>query len=127
MKYISIVMQNMKEHYLLQLRESVTGVAFPGYWGFFGGAVEEDESFTDAAIRELDEELEFKIRKEDLKFLFEINSSSGSGRIFLLKMDFKTSKLALNEGADMKLFSYDEMKKISKKTPEVEKYCNIFN
>ena len=71
--------------------------------------------------------LNFEILKEDLKFLFEINSSSGSGRIFLLKMDFKTSKLALNEGADMKLFSYDEMKKISKKTPEVEKYCNIFN
>lgn len=126
MKYVSVVIQNMGGEHLLQLRESVSGVAFRGCWGFFGGAIEKGESFIDAAIRELSEELELKIGKKDLKFLFEINSSSGEGAVFLLKMDFKISGLVLNEGADMKLFSYDEMKKVLKKTPELEKYCDIF-
>ena len=42
---------------LLQLRDDIIGVPFPGQWGFFGGNIEAGETPRYAAFRELHEEL----------------------------------------------------------------------
>lgn len=46
--------------YLLQHRDALPGIFFPGFWGCFGGAVEADENPLDAIRRELAEELSWR-------------------------------------------------------------------
>ena len=43
--------------YLLQLRDQIPEIFFPGHWGLFGGAIDGDESPQRALRRELREEL----------------------------------------------------------------------
>jgi 8-oxo-dGTP pyrophosphatase MutT (NUDIX family) len=51
--------------HLLQHRDDVPGIWFPGYWGCFGGSVSDGEKPFDALRRELYEELELKVREAD--------------------------------------------------------------
>ena len=43
--------------YLLQHRDPLPGIFFPGWWGLFGGAIDPGEMPGQALLRELDEEL----------------------------------------------------------------------
>ncbi len=45
------------EKLLLQHRDHIEGIIYPGYWGCFGGALDGDESPVAALRRELKEEL----------------------------------------------------------------------
>jgi 8-oxo-dGTP pyrophosphatase MutT (NUDIX family) len=47
----------MGRQYLLQHREDRPDIAFPNYWGLFGGACEDSESAAQALRREMLEEL----------------------------------------------------------------------
>jgi 8-oxo-dGTP pyrophosphatase MutT (NUDIX family) len=49
--------------YLLQHRESRSGISYPNWWSLFGGAREHGERAEDAIRRELMEELEFTALK----------------------------------------------------------------
>lgn len=46
--------------YVMQLRDDIPNIFYPGHWGCFGGAVDPGESPLQALKRELVEELEFK-------------------------------------------------------------------
>lgn len=46
--------------YLMQCRDDIPGVYMAGYWGLFGGVMENGESADDAMRRELMEELAFE-------------------------------------------------------------------
>lgn len=45
--------------FLMQLRDDIASVRYPGYWGLFGGGIDPDESAEDALVREIEEELRF--------------------------------------------------------------------
>ncbi len=46
--------------YLLQHRDNVPHIWYPGHWGCFGGGVQEGEEPLEALARELNEEIEFQ-------------------------------------------------------------------
>ena len=48
--------------YLMQLRDDIPRIFYPGHWGCFGGAVGPGESGLIALRRELEEELEMQIQ-----------------------------------------------------------------
>jgi 8-oxo-dGTP pyrophosphatase MutT (NUDIX family) len=48
--------------YVMQLRDDIPGIFYPGHWGCFGGAIDPGESAVAALKRELMEELEFRVR-----------------------------------------------------------------
>ena len=50
-----------RNDYLLQLRDCTPGIVYAGYWSFFGGAIETDETPWQALQRELTEEIEWQL------------------------------------------------------------------
>jgi 8-oxo-dGTP pyrophosphatase MutT (NUDIX family) len=67
--------------YLLQHRDDVPGIWYPGYWGCFGGAVDQGEEPLETLRRELFEELELRV----------------SDAVFLTRFDFDFSGIGLGQ------------------------------
>jgi 8-oxo-dGTP pyrophosphatase MutT (NUDIX family) len=97
--------------YLLQLRDDVPHIWYPGHWGAFGGSVEAGEDALAALRRELAEELEltFTQAREFVRFEFDM-------RPLGLKSYFRSyheialsavqaGSLVLHEGAQMRWFA----------------------
>jgi 8-oxo-dGTP diphosphatase len=58
-----------RDRFLLQQRDDIAGIFYPGKIGLFGGHREGDETFLDCAVRELHEELGCYIAPERFEFL----------------------------------------------------------
>ena len=56
-------------HLLLQLRDNIPNIRYPGKIGLFGGHREGDESFLDCVVREVHEELSFYLPPERFRFI----------------------------------------------------------
>jgi 8-oxo-dGTP pyrophosphatase MutT (NUDIX family) len=56
-KEVVVVLPYSGNKVLMQLRDFKENIAFPGHWGFFGGAIEAGETPMEAAHRELMEEI----------------------------------------------------------------------
>lgn len=94
---------------LMQLRDAKEGIAFPGQWGFFGGAIEGDESPEMAARRELEEEIGYRPARLialGRGIIPEVNVLSYA---FACPLEVAMDQLELTEGMDMAWFSYEEL------------------
>jgi 8-oxo-dGTP diphosphatase len=95
--------------FLMQLRDDKLSIVFPDHWGLFGGTIESGESVCEAASRELEEEIELHVLpKEIVKFR---RYSRSNYRVHACFYHLKTpiSKLNLQEGSDLGLFSINEI------------------
>ena len=54
---VALAMLHRDGRWLLQLRDDIDSIIYPGHWGLFGGHVEPGESPADAVQRELEEEI----------------------------------------------------------------------
>jgi 8-oxo-dGTP pyrophosphatase MutT (NUDIX family) len=109
--------------YLMQLRDDIPHIFYPGHWGCFGGAVGLGEAPADALARELGEELEMAMpaAAEFVRLDFDL-TKLGQKRIFriyyeVLLTEAEVSRLTLHEGADMHLFSAPELLALPHVTP----------
>ena len=50
--------------YLMQQRDDIQGIFYPGYWGLFGGAMEPGETAVEALVREVAEETGLIVRPQ---------------------------------------------------------------
>jgi 8-oxo-dGTP diphosphatase len=85
---------------LMHLRDDKPGIANPGCWAGFGGAVEDGESVGEALLREVKEETGLVIR--DPVFLVDAVDREGDGRLvslFYVVGDFRPEDIDLREGA----------------------------
>ena len=64
--------------------ERPKGKHFAHYWEFPGGKLEETESFYDAIIRELYEELDIRVKKENLNIIDNISHSYQRNHIIVM-------------------------------------------
>jgi 8-oxo-dGTP diphosphatase len=92
--------------YLLQLRDDIPTIAFPGKWGFFGGAVEEGESPDDAVTRELEEEIS---ASAEMTLVRRLDRNGYAYHIFAGTPRVELSRLVLREGWDLGLFTPEEI------------------
>jgi 8-oxo-dGTP pyrophosphatase MutT (NUDIX family) len=101
--------------YLMQLRDDIPGIFYPGHWGCFGGAVDRGENELLALQRELAEELEMGAPSagEFIKLDFDL-SNLGQGSCYRTYYEIKVteaemSRFVLHEGAAMRLFAPAEL------------------
>lgn len=98
---IAIIHQDGK--FLMQLRDDLPNIIFPGYWGFFGGHFDPGETADQAIRRELTEEIGH-IPTE--LTLFERSEDEKVIRYFYqAELNVPMTALELNEGQDMGLCS----------------------
>jgi 8-oxo-dGTP pyrophosphatase MutT (NUDIX family) len=109
--------------YLLQLRDDIPRIFYPGYWGCFGGALAASETPIQALKRELEEELEFKsdIGREFISFDFDL-ATLGQSRIRrtyyeIVVSEVSVARFVLHEGSAMRLFTPADIFARSNVTP----------
>ena len=109
--------------YLMQLRDDIPRIFYPGHWGCFGGAVGPGEGRAEALLRELEEELEMQApaATEFITLDFDL-TKLGQKRCYRAYYEIATTeaevrRFVLHEGADMGLFSAAELFALLHVTP----------
>ena len=122
-KVVIAFLHNNFQSYLLQLRDFKSSIIYPGHWGSFGGAVEEGESPSVAVCRELIEEIGYS--PERFNFYREDYKTQGGVKLnvymFYANIDVSLSQMNLMEGADMGVFTKDEILTKSLFSPKLGK------
>lgn len=99
--------------YVLQLRDDIPQIFFPGHWGAFGGGLHADETPLQALKRELSEELGLDIADAEATYFTQIDfdlSTLGQARIqrWIYTVPISADVyggLRLHEGAAMGAFT----------------------
>jgi 8-oxo-dGTP pyrophosphatase MutT (NUDIX family) len=112
-----------RERYLLQLRDDVPNIWYPGHWGLFGGAVDAGEDEIAALRRELREELELELQTAELFVRFDFDlTPMGLTRYARAYYEVPISgevceRLVLHEGADMRALPGDAALSLPRLSP----------
>ncbi len=100
---VAIAILHSDAGFLMQLRDDVPTIFWPGHWCFFGGHLEPGEEPEAALRRELVEEIGYC--PEVVTWVESVESETSRGRVmrhvFAAKLDRPIADLELNEGQDM--------------------------
>lgn len=110
---IAILYQSPTDHraqpkLLMQLRDPIPGIAYPGHWGLFGGHLDPGESPTQALQRELLEEIQYDA--PSMAYLGNYGDKEIHRHVFKVPLIVSLDQLTLREGWDMALLSWEELK-----------------
>ncbi len=100
--------------YLLQRRDDIPGIWYPGHWGLFGGAVDPGEAEGETLLRELREELELEATGARYFVGFDFDLSPlGLSKYYRNYYEVTVSnaaleRLVLHEGAELGIMPGDE-------------------
>jgi mutator protein MutT len=109
--------------FLLQHRDAKPGIWFPDSWSLFGGAVERGETPSQAALRELNEEIGFV--PQELRYFTQVAWDFAAWDLgiklrYIFEVpitDAEVEQLELREGQAMRLFTADEVLREPRVTP----------
>lgn len=100
---VAIAILHQNHQFLLQLRDNIPNIAYPGQWGLFGGHLEPGETPEIAVVRELEEEICHTI-EQPVKFgVYE--DDRAIRHVFAAALTVDISELKLMEGWDLGLFT----------------------
>lgn len=109
--------------YIMQLRDARPDIFYPAHWGCFGGAVNDGESPSDALVREIEEELEYRVEgaAEFTRFEFDF-SRLGQPKVYRVFFEVRVpdealGRFVLREGAAFEAIPGDELLAHRKVTP----------
>jgi 8-oxo-dGTP pyrophosphatase MutT (NUDIX family) len=96
------------ERFLMQLRDDISGILYPGHWGLFGGHLEVGESPAVGLEREILEELNYQIINPS-KFGCYADTQVVR-HIFYAPLEVSVNTLVLGEGWDLGLLSLEDIR-----------------
>jgi 8-oxo-dGTP diphosphatase len=114
--------------FLLQQRDDIAGIFYPGKIGLFGGHREGNETFLDCAVRELHEELGYYISPERFEFLASYEGPDlaiQGGNLcvnFFVVRDVRADRLFVSEGKPL-LVSPSELGILEERLTPTTKYA----
>jgi 8-oxo-dGTP diphosphatase len=100
---VAIAILYRQDRFLMQLRDNISGIIYPGCWGLFGGHIEPGETPAIAVRRELVEEIGYGVGS-----LFEFaryQDQRAVRHVFHGPLTIPPDQLTLNEGWDLDLLS----------------------
>ncbi|MGJ3253228.1 MAG: NUDIX hydrolase [Elainellaceae cyanobacterium] len=117
----AILRQN--DQFLMQLRDDIPTIAYPGHWAFFGGHIEPGETPEASMRRELLEEIGYCP-----SMLTEIGCYDNLNVIryvFYGLLDISIDRLVLGEGWDLDLFTSEHIHQGYRFSNRAKKICPI--
>jgi len=105
--HVALAILHQKNQYLLQLRDDIPGIVYPGYWGFFGGHIEPGESPEAALRRELQEEIAYV--PTTLTAFGCYRSLKVVRYVFSAPLSVAVADLVLHEGWDLDFWTPEEV------------------
>ncbi|MER3432775.1 MAG: NUDIX hydrolase [Leptolyngbya sp. ERB_1_1] len=106
---VAIAILYQQNQFLLQLRDNIPKIAYPGHWGLFGGHIELDELPEIAVVRELQEEICYS-PTDVVKFgIYE--DDRALRHVFAAPLTVGIADLTLLEGWDLGLFTRSEIER----------------
>ena len=95
--------------WLLQLRDDLESILYPGHWGLFGGHLDAGETPSEAVHRELLEEINWE-PTFPLEHWFTSQNGLRIAHVFRGALSVPVEQLTLLEGQDLKLTSKQELR-----------------
>ena len=105
---VALAMLQRQDRWLLQLRDDIDTIIYPGHWGLFGGHLEPGETATEAVHRELQEEINWS-PSVPLEPWFIDDSGNLVAHVFRGVLSVPLNELQLKEGQEMKLVSLSDL------------------
>jgi 8-oxo-dGTP diphosphatase len=93
-----VVLVDAAGRILLQLRDDIPTIPFPGMWAIPGGMLEPGETPLACTVREVEEELGVRIPPAEVTHLMTRTRSYGIERTFTARLDVPAEDIALTEG-----------------------------
>ncbi len=103
---IAILYQN--DRFLLQLRDDIPTIAWPGHWAFFGGHLEPGEDPDTAVYRELAEEIGYTAPQ--LELFERVEDETVVRHVYHGPLVVPVEQLVLTEGLDLGLWSVGDIR-----------------
>jgi len=104
---VALAMLEQDGKWLVQLRDDLAGIVYPGTWALFGGHLEAGETAIEAVQRELQEEINWTTA--DLSPWFQQSSPQRVAHFFRGALTVPLNELTLLEGQDMVLASLNDL------------------
>ena len=108
---------------LMQLRDPIEGIAYPGHWGLFGGHLEAGESPEEGLRRELQEEIGYDA--PNVTYFGNYGNEEVIRHIFTVQLLKNPNELTLQEGWDMQLLSWEELQTGHCYSPKAKQVCPV--
>lgn len=103
--HVAIAILIRDRQFLLQLRDNIPTIVYPGHWAFFGGHIEPDETPEAGVWRELKEEINYT--PPWLKPFKTWKHQHIVRHVFYGPLTVDPTQLELNEGWDLGLWTVD--------------------
>ncbi len=97
------------QDFLMQLRDDIPNIVYPGHWGLFGGHLEPGETPEIAVVREVIEEIGYQI-SDPVKFgVYE--DKRAIRHVFVAPINVNLRDLTLMEGWDMDFLTQSDIER----------------
>lgn len=122
-KQVAIAILQQSDQYLLQLRDPIPTIVYPGQWGLFGGHIEPNETPEAAIWRELVEEIGYTP-----PYLSQVAIDRGVDvvrHVFYGPLTVPVETLTLQEGWDCALLTLQQIQAGAAYSAIAERTCPI--
>ena len=120
---VAIAVLYTPTHFLMQLRDDIPTIVYPGQWALFGGHLDPGETADEAMPRELQEEISYV--PENLRLYRSYAYPKVVRHVYQAPLTVGLDELVLGEGWDMDFVPHEQIAKGEYYSAKAERACLI--